>query len=91
MLGSSQERSAGKICKLQCEVRMSATKDIKHQFSQVKRKEGETDEQLARRLFYLQAEVYSANAARTLFDEDAFEKLGSEIQNQWLELAKKYK
>ena len=66
---------------------MSATSEVAYHLSQIARTEGETDEKLARRMFYLQMEIYSANAATTLYQEGDFELLPDEVQKQWLEKA----
>jgi len=69
---------------------MGATDDVKYQLSQARREPGETDEKLARRLFYLQMEVYSANAGRDLYEGGDFERLDPQVQEQWIEKAGKY-
>ena len=74
---------------------MSATSDVEYQLSKVKRRDGESDEALARRLYYLQMEVYSANAGRDLVsdsetDPSSFRNLSTEVQQGWMTFAKKY-
>jgi len=69
----------------------SATDDVKYQLSQVKREPKETDEDLARRLFYLQIEIHSANVGHDLYQGGDFERLDPEIQTGWMERAKKIK
>lgn len=66
---------------------MSSVADVAHQMSQVHREENESDESLARRMFYLQMEVYSANAGVMLYGSGDFERLSKEMQNSWLSAA----
>ena len=67
--------------------------DIEYQMSRVRRGEGEGDEQLARRMYYLQMEVLSANAGCDLVTNDPldpfrFENLDADTREGWLRKAR---
>ena len=71
---------------------MSATKDVEYQWSKIRPHKDESDEQLARRLFAVQMEVYSANAGRDLVDDSLnFDALDEKTKQQWLESARKHR
>lgn len=56
-------------------------------FAKVTREPEETDEQLARRMFYLQMEIYSAHAGRDLYREGDFELLPDLAKQSWTAIA----
>jgi hypothetical protein len=75
---------------------MDAFYDNDYQLIIVKRKSGESDEHLAERLYHTQRTVQAGNASRDLIPNDPsdpfqFGNLSSEIRDEWIEMAKKYK
>lgn len=68
---------------------MSIFDDIKYQQSKITRNPSESDYSLAKRLFGVQMEVYSANSGSDLYTVDSFDRLGVELQNKWIETARK--
>ena len=68
---------------------MSAVETVRHNMESLIPEPGEDREDLARRMFYLQMEIYSAHAMTTLYREGDFERLTDEIQVSWLKKADK--
>ena len=69
---------------------MGIGKDIEYQNSLVKREVGETDEQLARRLYWIQHDVVDANCAGDV-SAPGFDQITEKQKNTWIEKAKTYK
>lgn len=66
---------------------MSASKDVDYQLNKLRQRLGETVEQLAARGFYLQMEIYSANAMTDLVSEGDWDLLDDENRQSWLDWA----
>lgn len=68
---------------------MTATDDVDYQMKKLIVLPKETVEDLAERMFYLQMEVYSANAGRTLYRLGEFNSLSKETRKGWFGIAKR--
>ena len=66
---------------------MSAVKSVHDNMERLIPNPGEDREDLARRMFYLQMEIYSAHAGVDLFNLGDFELLTDDNQRNWLESA----
>ena len=66
----------------------SVMKDAEYQMSLVKRNAGESDEDLARRLFYIQKDVLAANVGSDLVSN--FDLLKPRDKKAWIEKTKTY-
>ena len=69
--------------------------DIAYQMSRIQRKPDESNESLAKRLYKVQMDVYSANAGSDIIgmglsDPFRFENLDPNTQKDWIEKAKTY-
>jgi len=74
---------------------MGVGRDIEYQLSLIKREKGESNLHLAKRLYYTQMDVLSANAARDLIPNDPkdpfqWDNLDIKIRLSWIEQAKNY-
>jgi hypothetical protein len=67
---------------------MGAVEDAKYQMEKMRRGKDESIESFARRLYYMQMEVYSANAGRDL--DMAFELLPIDSQEIWIKSAREH-
>jgi hypothetical protein len=65
-----------------------ARRDIESEQAKVRRKQGESNESLAERLFEAQMEVYSGYAGSDLYTHDTFAKLSQEDRQGWIERAR---
>ncbi len=77
------------------EKRMGLFDDVAYQMSMIQRQPGESNESLARRLYKVQMDVYSANAGSDIIsmglsDPFRFENLDPIVQKDWIEKAKTY-
>lgn len=66
---------------------MSAVEAVHHSMERVVPEPGEDREDLARRMFYLQMEIYSAHAMTTLYGPNDFEFLADDVRASWLKKA----
>lgn len=66
---------------------MSAVESVRNNMERLVPEPGEDQGSLARRMFYLQMEIYSAHAMTNLYKEGDFELLPVENQRGWLESA----
>ena len=66
---------------------MSAVETVARNMERLVPKPGENREDLARRMFYLQMEIYSAHAMTTLYQDGDFENLTKQTQESWLKSA----
>ena len=66
---------------------MSAIETVRDNMKRLVPEPGEDRVALARRMFYLQMEIYSAHAMTTLYREGDFEHLTPKDRKRWLESA----
>ena len=66
---------------------MSAAETVRDNMERLVPESGEDREDLARRMFYLQMEIYSAHAMTTLYSAGDFESLAPKTQKGWLKHA----
>lgn len=68
---------------------MSAVEAVRNSMKGLTPESGEDRENLARRMFYFQMEIYSAHAMTTLYSAGDFECLTAKVQRGWLVAADK--
>ena len=66
---------------------MSAVETVAQNIEALIPEPEEDRESLARRMFYLQMEIYSAHAMTTLYSDDDFEFLSDKNRRSWLRRA----
>lgn len=66
---------------------MSAVKAVHDYMAGLEPEPGEGREELARRMFYIQMEIYSAHAMTTLYQDGDYERLSDKDQAAWLRSA----
>ncbi len=66
---------------------MSAVETVRKNRESLVPEPGIDRETLARQLFYMQMEIYSAHAGRDLYDHDSYEYLPEENKKGFLEMA----
>lgn len=71
----------------------SVFNDIEHQLSQMKRAQGESDEEFAERLYQRQTDVYAANIGRDCWEPgcdrtNSFAALKPSVRAGWIKMAK---
>ncbi len=66
---------------------MSAVETVRKNMKQLIPEPGESRDDLAQRMFYLQMEIYSAHAGRDLYEVGDYKSLSYKVKKSWLKLA----